>query len=659
MTRVVAVVVAFVLVVNLAGGKDPLESLLFAVALAIGLTPELLPELLPVTFASAAVTMAARHVIVKHLPAIQSVGSMDVLCCDKTGTLIEGVIRLDGSVDAAGEPSTEVGGWVARNSAFATGLHSSLDEALLGAFPDAGSGFDKLGEVPFDFERRRLSVLVRDQVSGVRQLVVKGAPEAVLVRSAWVRRGAEMVAIDPGVRREIIAAEEALSCRGLRALGVALADHGAWEELSQEDEAGLCFLGFVTIMDAPRPDAGVAITNLAADGVRVMVLTGDSPGVSARICRDIGIEPGEIALGADVDRLDDRGLVRLAARTTIFARVSPEQKRRIIGALQAEGHVVGFSGDGVNDAPSLRAADVGIAAPGAADVARESADLVLLEPRLAAVHAAMIEGRGAFGNVMKAMLMGTSSSFGNMASMAAATLFLPFLPMMPLQILLTNLQYDVAQLAIATDSVDAAYMRKPKHWDIAYIRRFMLTMGPVSSVFDLLTFAALRRWFLVDETGFHTAWLIESLLTQTLVVYVIRTSGNPLRSRPGRWLMVASTGALLVGLAATVTPVRGALGYTRLPLPILVFVVAVAAAYLLVSEGAKRFISRQGGGPGAPARSGNGHGPAGVALFAGGEGVLPDGRAAVKAGRGEDAEIESRLFVGQQAGDDFAGDGGP
>jgi Mg2+-importing ATPase len=594
MTRVVAIVVVFVLVVDVALDRDPIESLLFAVALAIGLTPEMLPVLLSVTMANGAEHMAREKVIVKHLAAIQSVGSMDVLCCDKTGTLTEGAIELEGGYDAAGAPDATVARWAAGNSAFATGLRSPLDHALLAALPDAAAGLEKLGEVPFDFERRRLSVLVRDVATGTRWLVVKGAPEAVLARSAFVQQGdGAVVAMGPAERRACAAAEDALGRRGLRTLGVALADHGDWEALGPEDEAGLRFLGFVAFLDPPRPDAGAAIAAMAADGVRVMILTGDSEGVSDRVCRDIGVDPGVIARGDAVDRLDDRGLARLAARTTVFARVSPEQKRRIIRALQSDGHVVGFLGDGVNDAPSLRAADVGISVANASDVARESADLILLERKLSTLHAGVVEGRKAFGNVMKAILMGTSSSFGNMTSMAVAAVFLPFLPMLPLQILLTNLLYDLSELAIASDSVDAVHLRKPKQWDIGFIRRFMLTMGPVSSVFDLLTFAALWWFFTANEAEFRTGWFVESLITQTLVVYVIRTSGNPLRSRPGRWLALTTAGAVVVGVAITLSPLRGVFGFTLLPPAIAIFVVVVAMAYLLVAQVAKRVVYRR------------------------------------------------------------------
>jgi Mg2+-importing ATPase len=592
-TRFVVLLVLFVLLVNLALDRDPIESFLFAIALAIGLTPELLPMIMSVTLASGAVRMARRQVIVKALPAIQNVGSMDVLCSDKTGTLTEGAISLQGSVGPFGHPDAGVRELAAINSAFQTGVKSPLDAAILAAHEGPATVYAKIDEIPFDFTRRRLSVAVEDTSTGERWLITKGAPESILAVCSAYRNDDENRPLTTETMSRIKGAFDRLSEHGLRALGVAHKSLGPETTVGHDAEQGMTFVGFVTFLDPPMADAGEAIRALAADGVRVVILTGDNELVAGRVCRDIGIDPGKVVLGTEIDVLDELALGTVAERTTVFARVTPEQKNRVIRALQRRGHVVGYLGDGVNDAPSLHSADVGISVANATEVARESADLILLKHDLRVLHDGVMEGRKSFGNVMKYILMGTSSAFGNMFSMAAAAAFLPFLPMLPLQVLLNNLLYETSQVTLPTDTVDPMYVRKPKHWDIGFIQRFMLALGPISSVFDILTFVVLLRVFDATEAQFHTGWFVESLATQTLVIYVIRTSGNPLRSRPSPALIASTLGCLAIGVLLTIGPLRGTLGFVRLPVGVYLFVLGVVAIYLTLAELAKRRVYRR------------------------------------------------------------------
>ncbi len=591
--RVVVALVLFVLLVNLAMHRDAIESFLFAIALAIGLTPELLPMVMSVTLAAGAVRMARRRVIVKRLPAIQNFGSMDVLCSDKTGTLTEGTFSLAKSLDALGQEHDRPRHLAALNSAFESGIASPMATAILAVEQPPPGAWIKIDEIPFDFTRRRSSVVVAGAASGERLLVMKGAPESVFAVSSAYEAGGEIRPLTPETRAAITAVFHNLSAEGYRALGVAWKPVSAAPVYGRDDETEMIFAGFVTFRDPPQPEAGPAVHALAADGVRVMILTGDNELVATRVCRDIGLPPGKVVLGQEIDALDDVALGALAEQTLIFARVTPAQKNRIIRALQRRGHVVGFLGDGINDAPSLHTADVGISVANATDVARESADIILLEHDLQVLHQGVLEGRRSFGNVMKYILMWTSSAFGNMLSMAGAALVLPFLPMLPIQVLLNNLLYELSQVTLPADHVDNVWIRKPKHWDIGFIQRFMVTLGPVSSVFDFVTFAALLHIFHASEALFHTGWFIESLVTQTLVIYVIRTAGNPLRSLPSRPLAISTLMAVMLGVLLTHGPLRGLLGFVRLPWDLLAFVLAITVVYLACVEGVKHRVYRQ------------------------------------------------------------------
>jgi P-type Mg2+ transporter len=589
--RTVVFLVLFILVVSLALHRPAFESLLFAVALAVGLTPEFLPMITTVTLAQGAVRMARAKVIVKHLPAIQNLGSIDILCSDKTGTLTSGELTLESTVDGFGGTSPEALRLGAVNSALEMGIRSPLDAAILRAVGAGAPAEEKRDEVPFDFERRRLSVQVQGP-SGLL-LITKGAPESVLAVCTEAWAGGSIIDLDEAARTRCQQTYQGLSAQGLRVLGVATRAMPAEETCSVEAERQMTLQGFLAFVDPPLPEVGTTLAALRADGVEVKILSGDDALVARHVCAQVGLDVGEVVTGEAVERLGDTALSHVAERTTVFARVSPAQKNRILQALRHRSHVVGYLGDGINDAPSLHAADVGISVSSAVDVARDAADIILLEPSLAVLHQGIVAGRRAFGNVMKYLLMGTSSNFGNMFSMAAASLFLPFLPMLPTQILLNNFLYDLAQVTIPTDHVDAAYLRRPHRWDIRVIRNFMVFIGPVSSLYDFLTFWVLLHVFHTAEAGFHTGWFVESLATQVLVLFVIRTTGNPLRSRPSWPLTLTCLAVVTLGCVLPWTPVAGPLGLVPLPGWYFVFLAGATLTYLLLVELVKRPLMRQ------------------------------------------------------------------
>ena len=589
--RTVIFLILFVLLVNILLHRDPLESLLFAVALAVGLTPEFLPMITSVTLARGAVRMARHQVIVKHLEAIQNIGSIDILCSDKTGTLTAGEMSLERCCDALGAPAARVLELARINAAWQTGIRSPLDAALLAAPGPPAPDVRKLDEVPFDFERRRLSVVVEQD--GRRLLVTKGAPEGVLPLCAAADGPGGARPLDDAGRRRADDLYRELSGEGLRVIAVAWREVPAQAAYRAKDEADLTFAGFAAFADPVLPDAREMVETLRRDGVEIKILTGDNELVARRVCADVGLGAGRLVAGDEVDRLTDTALAAVAEQAAVFARVSPAQKNRIIVALKQRGHVIGFLGDGINDAPSLHAADVGISVSSAVEVAREAADIILIERNLRVLHEGILEGRRSFGNVMKYLLMGTSSNFGNMFSMAAASLFLPFLPMLPTQILLNNFLYDLAQVTIPTDRVDPGFMRKPQRWNVDLIRAFMIGIGPISSVFDFVTFWALWKLFSASESLFHTGWFVESLATQTLVLFVIRTAGNPLRSRPSLPLALTTVAVVVVAVVLPFSPAAAALGFVPLPGRFFVFLAAIVGAYLACVELAKRRLLRR------------------------------------------------------------------
>lgn len=599
--KTVVFLVMFVFVVAAFGKHSPLEALLFSLALAVGLTPEFLPAITTITLARGAVRMARADCIVKNLAAIQELGSIDVLCCDKTGTLTTGEMVLESHVDPLGAPSERPVLLAYVNSYFESGVENPVDEAVLEhakldpldsavlrhEHPDI-SGFEKVDEIPFDFERRRVSVVARR--NGERLLVTKGAPEHVLSACASLEVGGETKPLDEAARAACERTFHDLGAKGFRVLGVAWKNLEDRASYSKADEEDLVLAGFLSFMDPPRADAASTLASLRSSGIEVKLVTGDAEVVAAHVARQVGLRADDLVLGSDVDRLTDPALAHVAERASVFARMTPAQKGRVLAALRARGHVVGFLGDGINDAPSLHAADLGISVSSAVDVAKEAADLILLRPGLDVLHAGVLEGRRAFGNVLKYLLMGTSSNFGNMFSMAGAVLFLPFLPMLPAQVLLNNFLYDLAQITIPTDSVDEALIRRPRRWDVKLIRRFMTVLGPVSSAFDFVTFFVLLVGLHASERTFHTGWFVESLATQTLVIFVIRTVGSPLSSRPSRALTITVLLIVAIGVALPFTPLGTFLGFDPLPAAYFAILAAAVAAYLVIVQLIKRAI---------------------------------------------------------------------
>jgi Mg2+-importing ATPase len=603
LARTVLFLVLFLLIVSIVRHRDVLQSLLFAVALAVGMTPEFLPMITSVTLSKGAVAMAHKKVIVKHLSAIQNLGSLDVLCSDKTGTLTAGTMSLDRSLDPFGNPSPHALELAYFNSKFETGIRSPFDDVILHQPPPKTNDYTKCDEIPFDFERRRLSVVVEQKSQ--RILITKGAPEGIIPLLSSYELEGKVEPVGEDAAKRIRQMSDELNDQGFRSLAVAYVEVPARADYSVQDERNLILAGFLSFSDEPLADAAQVLASLKQDGVEVKVISGDNDRVTAHVCAQVGIEPGKIITGEDLERMTDPALAHVAEEARMFARISPAEKNRILLALKHNGHAVGFMGDGINDAPSLHAADVGISVSSAVDVAREAADVILVKPGLRVLHDGIIEGRKAFGNVMKYLLMGTSSNFGNVISMAAASLFLPFLPMLPTQILLNNLLYDMAQLTIPTDNVDETYLQKPQRWNISLIRNFMVFIGPISSIFDFLTFYVLLHFLHASEAQFHTGWFVESLATQTLVLFVIRTSKNPFRSRPSGPLLTTCLTSVAIGLYLPFSPLAGVLGFTPLPAKYFAFVAIATAVYLLLVEIAKRRLLR-----GATAENSAKHGDA-------------------------------------------------
>ncbi len=586
--RTTIVLVLLILTMSLALRRDPFESLLFAVALGVGLTPEFLPVIASIALTEGAMRMAREQVIVKHLPAIQNFGSIDVLCSDKTGTLTSGVLTLEQAIDPSGAPSDEVFRLAYINSRLETGIRSPLDAAVLRHGEIDVSAYRKLDELPFDFERRRLSIAVQPPDKNECLLVTKGAVEAILALSV----------MEPAARDEALSRYRDLTARGLRVVAVAHRTLPLRAAYALADETAFVFDGFLAFADPILPGVPALIEQLRADGVAVKILTGDSDIAARHMCEQVAIDSSRLVTGEEIAHLNEDALAHVAEEAAVFARVSPAQKHRILLALRRRGHVVGFMGDGINDAPSLHAADVGISVMTATDVARAAADVILRRAGLDVLHRGIIEGRRASGNMMKYLLMGTSSNFGNMFSMAAASAFLPFLPMLPTQILLNSFLYDLAQITIPSDNVDREYLSRPRRWDIGVIRDFMLFIGPISSVFDFLTFYVLLRVFHASEPLFHSGWFVESLATQTLVLFVIRTQGNPLVSRPSLALTLTTLAVAGAGALLPLTPLAPALGFVSPPIGFGAFVAAATVAYLALVQIAKvRLARRSAGGP--------------------------------------------------------------
>jgi len=588
--RLTIFLVLFVLLVHIAFGRPVLDSFLFAVALAVGLTPELLPMVTTVTLSRGALRMATKRVVVKRLAAIHDLCAMDVLCTDKTGTLTEANISLAGHPGPGGADSEQVLTLAAVNSVFGGGIRSPLDQAII----EHCAGRDlkawrKIDEIPFDFERRCVSVLAKNE--GRRILILKGAPEAVLARSSRVDIGnGQSKPLDAAARAELERQQNEKAAQGYRLLATAWKEMPAdVHELRIEDERDLTIAGFCVFVDPPKPSAAIAVARLAAAGVRVKVISGDHEAVVRHVVETLKIPARKLLTGAEIEGLTQSALIHRVQTTDLFARVSPDQKTRIIHALQARGHTVGFIGDGVNDAPAIRAAEVGLSVDGATDIARSAADMILLAPDLGVLADGVEEGRRTFANILKYVRMGTSSNFGNMLSMALASLVLPFLPLLPVQILLNNLIYDLSEVGIPFDGVDRQDLARPRAWDMREILRFTLIMGALSSLFDLATFAVLSKVFHADAEQFRTAWFAESIATQILVIFVIRTTGPAWMSRAHPVLVASSIGALALAFALVATPLGAGFGFVTIPWAMVAAIAVLVVAYLASAEAAKKF----------------------------------------------------------------------
>jgi Mg2+-importing ATPase len=576
------VMVLIVLVGHVFRGRPPVQTLLFAVALAVGLSPELLPAILSVSLARGARMMAHEGVLVRRLSAIENLGSMDVLCTDKTGTLTEGIVQVEGTYDPRGEPSPYVLALSSCNAALETGLRSPLDEAILGAHRPDVSAVHKLGEIPFDFVRKRVSVLV--QRPDGTMLVTKGAFRQVMSICTRLPDGRTI----DSVRSELERHHESWSSRGSRVLAVSTRRLTDVSEASRALERDMVFEGFVTFLDRPKKGVQLAIAQLASMGISVKLITGDSELVARHVAGLVGLSSERVLTGRDLDNLHDEALWHAGERTNLFVEVDPNQKERIILALKRMGHVVGFLGDGVNDAPAMHAADTSLSVDQAVDVAKEAADFVLLERGLDVIRRGVEEGRKTFANTLKYILITTSANLGNMVSMAAASLFLPFLPLLPGQILLNNFLSDIPAVGLADDSVDPEMIDQPKRWNIGFIARFMIVFGLISSVFDFVTFGLLQMIWRAAPELFRTGWFVESLLTELVIALVVRTRRPLFLSRPGRVLLVSTAGLIVLTFAVPFLPFAGVFGFVPVPGPLMAAICGITALYVMATEWMKR-----------------------------------------------------------------------
>jgi Mg2+-importing ATPase len=597
--RVMIAVVLFVLTVNLLLHRPLIESLLFAVALAVGLTPELMPAIISVTLSAGARAMAKQGVIVRRLNAIENLGSMDIFCTDKTGTLTEGVIVLQDATDADGRTSTEIRQFAFLNAAFETGIENPLDIALVTVGKSDGlttQGYRKIDEIPYDFQRKRLTiVLAVDGDASQHLLVTKGAFENVLAICSSVDHDGVNVPLTPDVHERLEAFYQAKGEAGFRVLAVATRKIAVKDRYNYDDEAGMAFAGFLIFFDPPKPDVQKTLGDLTSLGIHVKVISGDNRHVTAHLAEVVGLDPKAMIAGDELSQLKDEALWQRAPHTDLFVEVDPQQKERIIRALQRTGHAVGYLGDGINDAPALHAADVGISVDQAVDVARESADIILLKPDLDVLRQGVESGRRTFANTLKYLNITNSASFGNMVSMALGTPLLPFLPMTATQILLENFLSDLPSITISTDNVDPETVKSPERWQIKDVKRFMIVFGLISSVFDMLTFAILLLIFHAGAAVFQTTWFVISLLTEVAVVLVLRTRGPAFRSKPSAMLLWSSIAMSILALAIPyLGPLASAFGFVPLSALQMVAVLVIVAGYIAATEGAKAWFYKTG-----------------------------------------------------------------
>ena len=603
MIRFICVMVPAVFLINGFTKGDWLEAMLFAVAVAVGLTPEMLPMIVTVNLAKGGMAMAKKQVIVKRLNAIQNFGAMDILCTDKTGTLTQDRIILQYHLDFEGEKNDRVLEYAYLNSFHQSGLKNLLDEAVLAheRGPDLAAhvaAFEKVDEIPFDFQRRRMSVVLK-RADGTHLLITKGAVEEVLAVCDHYVLGDKGGTLDSGHLDDAKQEMAKLNGEGFRVVAVAFKEFAqplaAWPEA---EEKGLTLLGYIAFLDPPKETVAAAIQTLNRYGVAVKILTGDNDVITRTICRQVGLKVDRIVLGHELDGMTDDDLAVLAEQVSVFAKVSPSQKARVIEALHRRGHVVGFMGDGINDGPALKTADVGISVDTAVDIAKESADIILLEKSLAVLGEGVIEGRKVFGNIVKYIKMGASSNFGNMFSVLGASIFLPFLPMAPIQVLTNNLLYDFSQTTIPTDRVDDEYLMAPRQWDIGNLTKFVLTIGPISSIFDYLTFFMMLYVFHAwDKPAlFQAGWFVESLLTQTLIIHIIRTARIPfIESRASTPLIATTIVIVAIGAVIPYSIVGAALGFAPLPLLYWPLVAGMMVAYAVLTHLVKTWFVRRWG----------------------------------------------------------------
>ncbi len=587
--EVTLVLVIAIFAINVSFHRPVLEAFIFSLAVAVGLTPQLLPAIISINLAHGAKRMAEGKVIVRRLSSIENFGSMNVLCCDKTGTLTDGVVRVRSAEDVDGRASDEVLRYAYLNAIFETGLVNPIDEAIRSHHPFDLAGCTKLDEVPYDFVRKRLTVLVAD--NGRHLMVTKGALSEVLAVCATARTADGATVAIAAVRERIDARFADLSSQGFRTMGVAWRDLGSAAVVSRDQESGMVLAGLLVLFDPPKSGVAGTIEDLKRLGVTVKMITGDNRLVAAHTSAQVGLSDAQVLSGTDLRRMSDDALFGRVNEVDVFAEIEPNQKERIILALRKAGNVVGYMGDGINDASALHAADVGISVEGAVDVAKEAADIVLLERDLGVLVQGVKEGRATFANTLKYVFMATSANFGNMFSMAGVSLVLPFLPLLPKQILLTNLMTDFPEMTIATDAVDAEMVDQPRRWDTRFIRNFMMTFGLVSSVFDYATFGVLH---LLGATAqqFRTGWFLESVVSAALIVLVIRTRKPFFLSRPSRSLTAATLLVVVATLLLPWTPLAAVFGFTPLGLPYLGALGAVVAAYIVTAEMTKRVFYR-------------------------------------------------------------------
>jgi Mg2+-importing ATPase len=586
--EITLVLVVAIFAINVLLARPALDSFLFSLALAVGLTPQLLPAIISINLAHGAKRMAQHKVIVKRLASIENFGSMNVICSDKTGTLTEGIVHVDSALDVDGVVSEKVLLYAYLNALFETGFTNPIDEAIRSNRTFDVSGYQKVDEIPYDFLRKRLSILVSHESTHV--MIVKGALKNVLA----VCSSAEATS---GTKLEIAAAQERVqqhfeefSNKGLRTLGVAYKNLGSESKIGKDDEADMTFLGFLVLADPPKPNIVETIASLKSLGVSLKIITGDNRLVAANVSHQMGLSKTEIIAGPELRQMSDGALLNRVVDVDVFAEIEPNQKERIILALRKAGSVVGYMGDGINDASALHAADVGISVDTAVDVAKEAADIVLLEKDLGVLVEGVREGRMTFANTLKYVFMATSANFGNMFSMAGASLFLPFLPLLPKQILLTNLMTDFPEMTIATDRVDQEMIDYPRRWDIKAIRKFMITFGMVSSIFDYLTFGALLLILHATMDQFRTGWFLESVASASLIVLVIRSRKPFFKSRPSKYLLMATLLVVVVTLLLPYTPLAGILGFTPLSVLSLLLIGGVIVFYVFAAELTKRIF---------------------------------------------------------------------